>query len=442
MRPVYSALGLSVGLISEGMTPEQRRAAYASDVTYCTNKQLVFDYLKDRIVMGHNSGPLRFELDSLCNDGKQQSQILLRGLCFAIVDEADSVLVDEARTPLIISRPSDTRKEPQIYEQALEMATELEPLSDFKLIQQERAVELTRQGKDKIAGYGETLGGIWRGQRHRESLIRQALSALHFFIRDTHYLVQDGKVLIIDEYTGRLMPDRSWEQGLHQLIEAKEGCEISAQPETLARISYQRFFRRYLHLSGMTGTAREITGELSAVYGLGSLVIPTHKPQLRQNLGSRVYPDLDRKYNAILARIHEMREVGRPVLVGTRSVAASEQLSQLLDELSVPHSVLNARQDLEEAEIIAQAGKRGRVTVATNMAGRGTDIHLGESVSALGGLHVIATEQHEASRIDRQLFGRSARQGDPGSYEYILSLEDEIVQKFSPRWYFSFRYIP
>lgn len=434
MGPIYKALGLSVGLISEGMTPEQRRSAYECDVTYCTNKQLVFDYLKDRIVMGHNSGRLRYELDDLCNDGKQQDNVLLRGLCFAIVDEADSVLVDEAKTPLIISKQTDNQKESQIYEQALEMAAELKPTEDFKLIDQERAIELTKNGKAKLDSFGDTLGGLWRGKKRRENLVRQALSALNYFIKDTHYLVKDNKVLIIDEYTGRVMPDRSWEQGLHQLIEAKEGCPITSQPETLARISYQRFFRRYLHLAGMTGTAKEITGELWAVYGLGTMVIPSNKPQIRKNMGWRVYVNNDLKNNAILTRIHQMRTEGRPVLVGTRSVAASENLSELLQELEIPHKVLNARQDLNEAEIIAKAGMKGRVTVATNMAGRGTDIHLEEGVIDLGGLHVIATEQHEASRIDRQLFGRAARQGDPGSYEYILSLEDEIVTKFSPKW--------
>lgn len=437
MGPIYKKLGLSVGLISEGLTPEQRRSAYECDVTYCTNKQLVFDYLKDRIVMGHNSGHLRYELDDLCNDGKQQGNVLLRGLCFAIVDEADSVLVDEAKTPLIISKQTDNHKESHIYEQALEMAAELEPTEDFKLIDQERAIELTKNGKAKLDSFGDTLGGLWRGKKRRENIVRQALSALNYFIKDTHYLVKDGKVLIIDEYTGRVMPDRSWEQGLHQLIEAKEGCPISSQPETLARISYQRFFRRYLHLAGMTGTAKEITGELWAVYGLGTMVIPSNKPQIRKNMGWRVYVNNDLKNNAILTRIYQMRTEGRPVLVGTRSVAASENLSELLQELDIPHKVLNARQDLNEAEIIAQAGMKGRVTVATNMAGRGTDIHLEEGVVDLGGLHVIATEQHEASRIDRQLFGRSARQGDPGSYEYILSLEDEIVTKFSPKWIWS-----
>lgn len=434
MKPVYQALGLSVGVIIEGMSPEDRRAAYACDVTYCTNKQLVFDYLKDRIVMGHNTGNVRYELDRLYDDGKQSSQVLLRGLCFAIVDEADSVLVDEARTPLIISKATDAKEEGKVYEQALSMATELKVDIDYCLLPQQRTVELTQKGKDKIGDYADTIGGVWLGVKRRENYIRQALCAINYFICDTHYLVKDGKVLIIDEYTGRVMPDRSWEQGLHQMIEAKENCEITSQPITLARISYQRFFRRYLRLSGMTGTAKEISGELWAVYGLGTAVVPSNKPQKRINYGMRIYPTATSKWNAIICRVHLMLEKGRPVLIGTRSVAASEHLSNLLTDIGIQHNVLNARQDKDEAEIIARAGERGRVTVATNMAGRGTDIHLSEGVCEIGGLHVIATEQHEARRIDRQLFGRSARQGDNGSYEYVLSIEDEIITKYSPAW--------
>ncbi|MEH6628456.1 MAG: preprotein translocase subunit SecA [Motiliproteus sp.] len=434
MSPIYRALGLSVGMIVEGMSAEDRRAAYACDVTYCTNKQLVFDYLKDRLVMGSNSGCIRFELDGLCNGGAKNAQVLLRGLCFAIVDEADSVLVDEARTPLIISRPADSFEEGTIYKQALSIAAELLSGVDFKLRDQDRIVDLTDQGREKLRDYAETIGGLWLGVKRRENYIRQALSALNLFVCDTHYLIKEGKVQIIDEYTGRVMPDRSWEQGLHQMIEAKEGCDITSQPETLARISYQRFFRRYLRLSGMTGTAKEISGELWSTYRLGTVSVPTHKPLHRVNYGCRVYPTAETKWKLILSRIQQIRTLGRPVLVGTRSVGASEHLSAMLSEVDIPHEVLNARQDRNEAEIIAKAGEAGHVTVATNMAGRGTDIHLAPGVSEIGGLHVIATERHEARRIDRQLFGRSGRQGDRGSFEYILSLDDEIVTNYSPHW--------
>jgi preprotein translocase subunit SecA len=264
-------------------------------------------------------------------------------------------------------------------------------------------------------------------RQQREELVRQALVALNLFSRDKHYLVKDGKVQIVDEYTGRLMPDRSWERGLHQLIEIKENCEMTKRKETQARISYQRFFRRYLRLSGMTGTAREVSGELWSIYGLRVVTVPTNRPLHRHYLPDRVYPAAGQRWEAVVSRISAMHSEGRPVLVGTRSVEASEHLSHLLMGAGLPHKVLNARQDQEEAEIIAQAGEQARITVATNMAGRGTDIHLAPGVAELGGLHVIATERHEARRIDRQLFGRCGRQGDPGTSEAIVSLEDELA---------------
>jgi preprotein translocase subunit SecA len=259
-----------------------------------------------------------------------------------------------------------------------------------------------------------------------------ALSAVHLFHRDEHYLVTDGKVQIVDEYTGRVLPDRAWEQGLHQMIEAKEGVELTDRRESLARTSYQRFFRRYLHLAGMTGTAREVAPELRRVYGLEVVRVPTNRPICRTRLPTRVFPTVDAKWGAIAARIGELQRAGRPVLVGTRSVAASEALSARLAAAGIKHRLLNARQDREEAEVIAAAGVAGAVTVATNMAGRGTDIRLGAGVAEAGGLHVIATELHDARRIDRQLFGRCGRQGDPGSYELAASIEDELVQVFSP----------
>jgi preprotein translocase subunit SecA len=257
--------------------------------------------------------------------------------------------------------------------------------------------------------------------------VRQALTAHHLMQRDTHYLMKDDKVQIIDEYTGRVMADRSWEHGLHQLIEAKEGCGLSGRYDPLARISYQRFFRRYRRLAGMTGTAREVRGELWSVYRLAVVSIPTNHPPRRSYAGDKVYETEVEKWQAAVARVLELQRHQRPVLIGTRSVTASEHLSRLLTAAGIPHRVLNARQDEEEAAIIARAGEPGRVTVATNMAGRGTDIRLAPGVAERGGLHVIGTERHEARRIDRQLFGRCGRQGDPGSYEMIVSLEDELV---------------
>jgi preprotein translocase subunit SecA len=273
---------------------------------------------------------------------------------------------------------------------------------------------------------------VWRGPRRREQLVRQALSALHVFQRDKHYLVRDGKVVIIDENTGRLMPDRSWEQGLHQLIEIKEACVVTGRRETLARISYQRFFRRYVHLSGMTGTASEVASELWAVYRLRVATIPTNKPSRRTRCSDSVYGRTELKWRAVVGRITQLRAAGRPVLVGTRSVAASEELARALEEARVPFRLLNARQDRDEAEIVSRAGDPGCVTVATNMAGRGTDIKLAPGIAELGGLHVIATELNDSARIDRQLFGRGGRQGDPGSCEAILAIEEDLVDTFLP----------
>jgi preprotein translocase subunit SecA len=428
MKPLYAFFGLSVGTITEGMAPEVRRAAYACDITYCTNKQLVFDYLKDRLMLGQESRHLHLQVEGLHAEYPRTSRLLLRGLCFVIVDEADSVLVDEARTPLIISNVGDTSHENQVYAEAVTMARQLASGLDFAIRPREHDVELTDRGKHRAAELAEPYGGIWIGPRRREELIRRALSALYLFQRDKQYLVRGEKVQIVDEYTGRVMADRSWERGLHQMIEAKEGCPITGQQETLARISYQRFFRRYLRISGMTGTAREVARELWAVYRLPVVSIPTNRPVRRQRLPDQVYATAEAKWAAIVDSLRKVHAAGRPVLVGTRSVAASEHLSELLKAADLPHRVLNARQDQEEAEVIATAGGPGRITVATNMAGRGTDIRLGPGVAELGGLHVLATERHDARRIDRQLFGRGGRQGDPGSYQAIVSLEDEIVQ--------------
>jgi preprotein translocase subunit SecA len=430
MGPIYKALGLSVGVIASGMQPAERRAAYACDVTYCTNKEVAFDYLKDRIVLKGRPSRLRLQIEELAGRSRaaRGEALIHRGLHFAIVDEADSVLIDEARTPLIISDRRHDATEEEVYRTAVELARELEVDRDFEIDERERQIALLDAGCARLEEIAEPRGGIWTGRRRREELVRQALSALHLFQRDQQYLVKDDKVQIIDEYTGRTMQDRSWEYGLHQMIEVKEDVPVTGRQDTRARISYQRFFRRYLRLAGMTGTARETDGELWSVYRLPVVRIPTNRPLQRCDLGERVLPSADAKWRAVVARIGELHSVSRPVLVGTRSVKASETLSALLEEAGIPHRVLNARQDEEEAEIIARAGEPGRVTVATNMAGRGTDIRLAQGVAERGGLHVLATERHDARRIDRQLFGRCGRQGDPGSFEAMVSLEDELFQ--------------
>jgi len=438
MTPIYRAVGLTVGLIAHGVPPEGRRAAYACDVTYGTNKEVAFDYLRDRIALRGQPRRIQLQLERLAGQEARLRQIVHRGLYYAIVDEADSVLVDEARTPLIISGGTEDGGERRVWETALEVAVQMTQGADFVIEERERTVRLTPAGQARLADLVRPLGGVWAGRLRREELVRQALTAQRLFDRDKQYLVHDGKVQIIDEFTGRVMPDRSWEHGLHQLIEAKEGCPVTSQKDPLARISYQRFFRRYLRLAGMTGTAREVAGELWAVYRLPVVRVPTNRPLNRQAHPDRVYPTATTKWEAVLGRVAQLHGERRPVLVGTRSVAASEHLSGLLTAAGLPHQVLNARQDREEAEIIVRAGEAERITVATNMAGRGTDIRLATGVAQRGGLHVIATERHEAGRIDRQLFGRCGRQGDPGSYEAIASLEDELIIVYAGgiwRWF-------
>ena len=427
MAPVYERLGLTVGCVRQGQPPPERRAAYACDIAYCSNKEIAFDYLRDRLVLGGKPHPIAMRLDALSGN-QGAGQLLLRGLQFAIVDEADSVLVDEARTPLILSGMSDQTAGEALHRAALDMAKGLEA-SDYRI--GEEGIVISPAALKKLERMAKPRGGIWNGPRRREQLVRQALTALHVFQRDKHYLVREGKVVIIDEYTGRLMPDRSWEQGLHQLIELKEQCDITAQRDTLARISYQRFFRRYVHLCGMTGTAAEIAGELRAVYRLRVARIPTNRPIRRNRQPTRCFGTAEAKWRAVVQAIVARNAARQPVLVGTRSVAASEQLAARLDDAGVPYRLLNARQDRDEAEIVAKAGEPGCVTVATNMAGRGTDIRLASGVVERGGLHVIATELHDAARIDRQLYGRCGRQGDPGSFEAILALEDDLVKSFA-----------
>lgn len=427
MRPLYEALGLTVGIIQEESQPDERREAYSKDITYVSNKQIAFDYLRDRITMGRHLNEIKLRVERLHSDSPRLDRLILPGLHFAIVDEIDSVLVDEARTPLIISRESDAPTDSVPYERALELVTHLAEGSDFEVDRRQRQVQLTERGSEQLADLVRHLGGVWKNPLYREELALQALSAQQLYLRDRHYLVADDRVQIVDEFTGRIMADRSWQRGLHQMLEVKEGCALSSEKETLARISYQKFFRRYLKLAGMTGTAREIAGELWAVYDLPVVTIPTRKTMRREPLPDRIFATREEKHAAVIERIRELNAIGRPVLVGTRSVAASEELSQQLQEAGIEHRVLNARNHEEEAEIVKEAGQPGRVTVATNMAGRGTDILLGPGVADLGGLHVIATEFHDARRIDRQLFGRCGRQGDPGSHEMIASLEDDIA---------------
>ncbi len=434
LLPLYHRLGLRASAVVEGMSPAECAEAYRADIVHTTNKQLAFDYLRDRIEIGEDSGDLSFRYREIRSRQEQSEQggLLLRGLCFAIVDEADSVLIDEANTPLIITRSVPGEDAPETYSDALYLAGALEADVEYRLDSRARRVDLTPVGEEKLAELVEGLDKLWRNERKRNVLVKQALAATHLYRRDREYMVVDDKVQIIDASTGRAMPDRAWEQGLHQMIEAKEGCLISEQREPQARISYQRFFSRYLRLGGTSGTVQEVSAELHRVYGLEVARVATHKPSRRKFLGERIYRRCEDQHRELLARVDEMTRAGRPVLIGTRSVEQSEQVGDWLREAGVEHRVLNAKQDREEAGIIARAGDPSAVTVATNMAGRGTDIGLGEGVEQAGGLHVISLGLNDSYRVDRQLYGRSARQGDPGSAEAILSLEDEALHAAYP----------
>ncbi len=432
MGELYRFFGLTVGQVTHDKTPPQRRGAYGCDITYCTNKEVVFDYLRDRITLADSASELQLHAEHLGRLSGRSERLLLRGLHFAIVDEADSVLVDEARTPLIISRSEASEDEERAVAQALEVARELQEKVhyriDYEADQGLRAITVTDRGRETVQQITAEMGTVWQSPIRREELVRKALTALYLYRRDEHYLVQDGKIQIVDEFTGRVMPDRAWEGGLHQLIEAKERCEVTGQRETVARISYQRFFRRYLKLSGMTGTAREVRSELWSTYGLPVVRVPTNRPLKRTIVRDNVFRILEEKYDCVAGRVEELYGSGVPVLIGTRTVAASEHLSRMLQERGIPHQVLNAKQDKEEALIVARAGEPGRVTIATNMAGRGTDIKLAPGMVDLGGLHVLMTEKHEAGRIDRQLAGRCGRQGEPGRCESFISLEDPLLR--------------
>jgi preprotein translocase subunit SecA len=432
MRPVYAGLGLSVGCVVQGMGPEERRAAYACDITYCAGKEVAFDYLRDRCAMGRRGGELELRVGVFLDEARPR--FLLPGLDFAIVDEADSVMIDEARTPLILSAtPPEAETEAEATRTAMHLARTFDENEAFRIDHASRSVALTEGGRAVIAARLEDFPPAWRARPMREELVRMALAALHLHKRGEHYVVRDDKVEIVDEYTGRIMPDRSWSAGLHQAVEAKEGVQITARRETLAQLTYQRFFRRYRRLAGMTGTAAEAREEFWEVYRLPMVRIPTHRPSRRKHVGTRILTTAARKWSVIAERAQAESRAGRPVLVGCRTIAAAEAASAALSAAGVEHRVLSATQDAAEAEVIAMAGTPGTVTVATNMAGRGTDIRLAAHVADRGGLHVILSERHSAGRIDRQLLGRCGRQGDPGSTEAILSLEDEILDHLADR---------
>jgi preprotein translocase subunit SecA len=438
MAPLYAFFGLRTAAVMHGMSREQRRAAYACQITYASNKELAFDYLRDRAALGDRASPLHLAVQSLrAPRSAGDADCVLRGLVYAIVDEADSVFIDEARTPLILSRSTHAEAMQQECEDALRTARSLRRGEHFELDRPRRRVKLTPAGREALDGPADTNeegSDAQRGRRQVDENVQRALAALWLYALDHDYVLVDDKVQIVDASTGRVMPDRAWEQGLHQMIECKEGVPLTGGRETLARITYQRLFRRYLRLAGMTGTASEVAAEIGRTYGLPVAGVPLHRRSRRRLLAVSCLRDEGAKWQAVADAVEAVAAgQGRPVLVGTRSVRASEQISAALYARGVTHQVLNAKQDEGEAQLIAQAGERARVTVATNMAGRGTDILLGPGVANNGGLHVILTEYNESRRIDRQLIGRCARQGDPGSAQTIVALDDEIFVTHAPR---------
>ena len=428
MTPLYAFFGFTVGIVQEGQQADERRAIYRADIVYGTNKEIAFDYLRDRAILRRRPGNLRRKIDRLIP--AETEPLRLRGLHVAILDEADSVLIDEARTPLIISggEVKEGGHDEALFREAMAIARTLKEGVHYRIPRGLRRIEMRDEGLDHLDGLAEGREDSFAIPVIREHAIVQALNALHVYERGEAYLVVDGKVQIVDENTGRVQPDRTWSDGLHQMIELKEGVEMTQAQETLSRITYQRLFRRYAHVGGMTGTARDAAWEMWSVYRLPVTKIPTNKPDIRRFLPDRLFTTEARKWQAIAARAKVLHEAGQPVLIGTRSVIASEQASARLSAAGLPHQVLSAAQDADEAAVVAEAGQPGRITVATNMAGRGTDIKLGPGVAAAGGLVVILSERHDSRRVDRQLEGRCGRQGEPGQVEAFLSLEDELMR--------------
>ena len=391
MAPIYEALGLSVGAVTESTPTEARREAYRCDVTYVSNKQIVFDYLRDRQNLAGASGSLRDRLSPLL--GETAATPLLRGLCFAVVDEADSVLIDDARTPLVLSQPHDAPAPSTSYAVSLGLARRLKEGEHYLADAGQRLVNLTPRGEQRLHEMTQALTGNWINARYRIELVTQALTALYVFKPGDDYLVRDNKIILIDQNTGRPMPDRKLSHGLHQMVETKEGCSVTGQMETLGSISYQRFFRRYFHLAGMTGTAREVSTELESVYGLPVVKVPPHRPCKRLLRRLTLHASVDAKHQDLVDRIANEHARGRPILVGTRSVAESEQVSELLSQAGLDNRLLNASQDVDEANLVALAGQSSSIVVATNMAGRGTDIPLAAALPRLG---VYTSSRHNS----------------------------------------------
>ena len=432
MRPVYDVLGMTVGVVQSDTSRSQRRIAYAADVTYSTAKEFGFDFLRDRLHLrqleeGHTS-----LIAALVGQGGDQSSLkpVQRELNFMLVDEADSILIDEARTPLIVSSTPDGQIETKeaLYRWAAKVCSQFQEDVHFEQQEDGKAITLNTEGRrlTRSLPHNDLVKQVPAVDIYDQ--VEQAIFVDQHYIRGRQYVIREGEVVIVDEFTGRLAEGRKWRAGLHQAIEAREGLEISFETGEAARVTIQDLFLKYDRLCGMTGTAASSATELRKIYSVRVDQIPTNRPPQRKQLPDLVYSTAEQKWKAIADEVEMIHKTGRPVLIGSRSIDKSERLSKLLDELGIEHEVLNAKNIAREAEIVAAAGEFGRVTVATNMAGRGTDIKLSKTALELGGLHVICSELHESARIDRQLIGRCGRQGDPGSFRFFMSLEDDIIR--------------
>jgi preprotein translocase subunit SecA len=437
MRPIYECLGISVGVVEGQMPQAQRRKAYACDITYGTAKEFGFDFLRDRLLLrriGEGQSDFLGNMLGVTSDSGGEKPVQ-RTPFFVLVDEADSILIDEARTPLIISAlPTEAQLVAvECYKWAASVAREFEEDEHYDYDHERKTIELTPEGRRLVRTLPKPDAMHPVGMFSIYEYIERAIKVDREFFRDRQYVVRDGEVIIVDEFTGRAAEGRKWRSGLHQAVEAAEqDVEVSAESGQAARITVQDYFHLYPNLCGMTGTGITSAAELKKIYKLRVVQIPTNRPAIRQRLEDYVFGHEDEKWHAIVEEVCEVHATGRPVLIGTRSIDKSENLSRMLAARGIDHDVLNANHVAEEAEIVAKAGRRGRVTVSTNMAGRGTDIKLGEGVEELGGLHVVMTEMHDSARIDRQLVGRCGRQGDPGSFRVYLSLEDELLLGLGP----------
>lgn len=430
----YEYCGLRVAAIAAENESLQRREAYRAEVVYCTGKELVADYLRDQIALGPLAESRRRAMTYLLRRKRWRDQVVLRGLHAAIVDEADNQLIDEAVTPLIISRKQENEAMRDACLAVDTCAASLLPNEHYEVVERFKEVRLLPSGKERIDAWCADRKGLLSAPDWVADLVLQSLQARHFFLKDRQYVMVDGKVVIVDEFTGRPMPGRNWRLGLHQAVEVKEGCDPSAPSETLARLSFQNFYRYFEHLSGITGTARESWREFWRIYELPFVKVPYHKPNLRHDEPSAFYVRESEKWEAVVAEIAAFNRAGRPVLIGTRSVDASEQLGRMLQDQKLDYKILNAVRHEQEAEIILRAGDAESITIATNMAGRGSDIRISRAVEANGGLHVILTEGHESGRVDRQLRGRAGRQGGQGSSRLFASLDDELYQRHLNRF--------